>query len=308
MDLAATLEDPGGGAARCSAGTSTSPPPIPSRRGCIGRSTARTCSRSSSTSSRPTPPTSPTSCCRRRASWSSTTRLSYFNLTLSAQVKAIEPLGEALPNQEIFRRLARAMGYTEPELFETDAAMLDALLAPGRRRRRLRGAEGERHGRAVAEPLMQFADGRFPTPSGKIEIASARAAAEGLPRMPLPHADPRPGGGPAAAAVAGLGLADEQQLRQRCRRTAGSSLPRARAASGRRRRARPGRRRHRRGWPTRQGELVMPVHVADKAPPGVALALKGAWPKLAPARATSTCSTPAARPTWARAPRSTASR
>jgi hypothetical protein len=31
----------------------------------------------------------------------------YFHLSLSAQVKAMEPLGEALPNQEIFRRLAR---------------------------------------------------------------------------------------------------------------------------------------------------------------------------------------------------------
>src|SRR5206468_3843156 len=37
----------------------------------------------------------------------------YFQLTLSAQVKVMDPLGEALPNQEIFRRLAQAMGYTE---------------------------------------------------------------------------------------------------------------------------------------------------------------------------------------------------
>ena len=37
---------------------------------------------------------------------------SYFDLTLSAQVKAVEPPGEALPNQEIFRRLAAAMGFT----------------------------------------------------------------------------------------------------------------------------------------------------------------------------------------------------
>ena len=29
-----------------------------------------------------------------------------------------------------------------------------------------------------------------------------------------------------------------------------------------------------------QGELLLPVHVADKAPPGVAIAVKGAWPKL----------------------------
>ena len=33
---------------------------------------------------------------------------SYFHLTLSTQVRAAEPMGEALPNMEIFRRLARA--------------------------------------------------------------------------------------------------------------------------------------------------------------------------------------------------------
>ena len=45
--------------------------------------------------------------------------MSYFNASISAQVKAVPPLGEALPNQEIFRRLAAAMGLTDPELFET---------------------------------------------------------------------------------------------------------------------------------------------------------------------------------------------
>ena len=47
--------------------------------------------------------------------------MSYFNASISAQVKAVPPLGESLPNQEIFRRLATAMGLTDPELFETDA-------------------------------------------------------------------------------------------------------------------------------------------------------------------------------------------
>ena len=42
---------------------------------------------------------------------------------------------------------------------------------------------------------MQFADHTFPTPSGRIEIASARAEADGHPRMPLPLADPRPNAG-----------------------------------------------------------------------------------------------------------------
>ncbi|MEX2202121.1 MAG: molybdopterin dinucleotide binding domain-containing protein, partial [Dongiaceae bacterium] len=45
------------------------------------------------------------------------------------------------------------------------------------------------------EPVIRFADGKFPTPSGKIEIASERAAADGLPAAPTPHADPRPAKG-----------------------------------------------------------------------------------------------------------------
>src|SRR5262245_52475763 len=119
----------------------------------------------------------------------------YFHMTLSAQVKAMEPLGESLPNQEIFRRLARAMGYTEAELFEPDAQILETLL-------RDVGVAGGFAALAKkgtidlwTEPVVQFAHGRFPTPSGKIEIASARAEAAGHPRVPLPHVDPHPSDG-----------------------------------------------------------------------------------------------------------------
>src|ERR1700682_1004763 len=120
---------------------------------------------------------------------------SYFQLTLSAQVKVMEPMGSALPNQEIFRRLARAMGYSEPELQESDAAMLATLME--------RSGLGltfsslaQRGSIWVPEaPALQFADGVFATPSGRIEIASARAAADGLPRLPQAWGAPRPAGG-----------------------------------------------------------------------------------------------------------------
>src|SRR6185312_12747622 len=54
--------------------------------------------------------------------------LSYFNYSVSAQVKAIDPIGSSLPNQEIFRRLSRAMDLTDAALFESDAEILDRLL------------------------------------------------------------------------------------------------------------------------------------------------------------------------------------
>jgi anaerobic selenocysteine-containing dehydrogenase len=45
------------------------------------------------------------------------------------------------------------------------------------------------------EPVPQFAELAFPTPSGRIEIASEAAAADGHPRLPQPIADPRPRNG-----------------------------------------------------------------------------------------------------------------
>jgi anaerobic selenocysteine-containing dehydrogenase len=120
---------------------------------------------------------------------------SYFQLTLSAQVKVMEPMGSALPNPEIFRRLARAMGYSEPELQESDAAILATLME--RSGLGLTFASlAERGSIWVPEtPALQFAEGVFATPSGRIEIASARAAADGHPRLPLALSDARPAAG-----------------------------------------------------------------------------------------------------------------
>ncbi len=117
---------------------------------------------------------------------------SYFHHSLSAQVQAVPPLGLSLPNSEIFRRLAAAMGYDEPLLRETDREVIDELL-----RRADLGLDFD----ALAargtvwigdEPQVQFGDLHFPTPSGRVEIASASAEADGHPRLPLAFADPRP--------------------------------------------------------------------------------------------------------------------
>ncbi len=119
---------------------------------------------------------------------------SYFHLSVAAQVKAAEPIGEALPNAEIFRRLARAMGFNEPELFESDRALIDDQLG-----RALPGISFDalkaRGTIAVSqEPVILHRDLKFATPSGRIEIASARAEEDGFPRVAQPMADERPGG------------------------------------------------------------------------------------------------------------------
>ncbi|MBO6757235.1 MAG: molybdopterin-dependent oxidoreductase [Roseibium sp.] len=112
----------------------------------------------------------------------------YFHHTLSAQVKIQDPPGDALPNQEIFRRLASKMGLEEPLLHESDDELLSRILAMTPYRGGF--AELAKAGtvQVFDKPRMQFPDG-FPTPSGKIEIASETAEADGLPRVPEPHAD-----------------------------------------------------------------------------------------------------------------------
>lgn len=121
---------------------------------------------------------------------------SYGHLYVQANNPAIAPLGEAKPNTEVFRLLARAMGF-EPELFEVS----DEELA----RQCLRG-EGALAG-ITLEAIRQgpvrlnlpagwapFADGRFPTPSGKCELYSERerqAGRDPLPHYVPPHEDPQ---------------------------------------------------------------------------------------------------------------------
>jgi anaerobic selenocysteine-containing dehydrogenase len=121
--------------------------------------------------------------------------MSYFNTSISAQVKAVPPLGEALPNQEIFRRLAAAMGLTNPELFETDADMIAILLdqaKPGLTFETLAEAGTIEY---PVQPVVQFEHHDYRTSSGKIELTGSTFIDAGLPRAPFASAEARPAGG-----------------------------------------------------------------------------------------------------------------
>ncbi|HYO75548.1 MAG TPA: molybdopterin-dependent oxidoreductase, partial [Thermoanaerobaculia bacterium] len=97
---------------------------------------------------------------------------------------SIEPLGEALPNSEIFRRLAAKMNLAEPALRDSDEEMMrQALRSMPFTLEELREQASVRLD--IAAPHRPFARGtRLPTPSGRIEIDSARAAEHGLDRLP----------------------------------------------------------------------------------------------------------------------------
>ncbi|MFT5389851.1 MAG: anaerobic selenocysteine-containing dehydrogenase [Gammaproteobacteria bacterium] len=203
---------------------------------------------------------------------------SYFHLSVGPQAKATEPVGEALPNQEIFRRLARVMDRTESELFESDESVLAHLMAPLGMSFDALKARGTVY--PSAEPVVLWADLTFPTPSGKIELASERAAAAGLPLTPIPDPLPRPAGDalrlltPADEWHMNSSYDNEPRIRQRTPQaqiTLNSADASARGLKG--------------GetvtvW-NDVGRLTMALRVDDMTPVGVAWAPKGQWPSHA---------------------------
>ena len=112
------------------------------------------------------------------------------HLYLALNRPAIAPLGESIANTDLFRRLASALGRTEPWLFESDESMLRAALSSGHP-----WLEGITYERLWSEGYVRlncpedwrpFTDGGFATPSGKAELYSEALVADG--RDPLPSA------------------------------------------------------------------------------------------------------------------------
>lgn len=203
---------------------------------------------------------------------------SYFNLTFSAQAKALEPLGEALPNQEIFRRLAAAMGFNEPELYESDQAMIEALCRQvGIASFADLAAKGTVD--LSPDPVLQFADLQFPTPSGKIEIASQAAEADGHPRLPQPIADPPPMNGtfrllsPASTWLMNSSYNSDARIAEKL----GPDQIILNAADAARLGAQNG---DVLVATNETGRLELRLAIADIVPAGVALSHKSRWPKL----------------------------
>lgn len=118
---------------------------------------------------------------------------SYFNLTVGPQRRVKAPPGEALSNQEIFRRLARVLGFEDPELYETDRAILEKVTGDSLG---ISYDELCRRGNLFVsdKPVLPFADHRFLTPSSRVEIASERANVAGHGLCPRPLAEPPPEG------------------------------------------------------------------------------------------------------------------
>jgi molybdopterin guanine dinucleotide-containing S/N-oxide reductase-like protein len=127
----------------------------------------------------------------------------YGHYFLQVSSQAIEPLGECRSNVEMFRALAEGMGFEDECFRESVDAIIDrALDSPnpwlqGITRKRLEqephirlnfsndgGAAhvppAETTGSAAVNPFLPFAQGNFPTPSGKAEFYSETLKRQGF--------------------------------------------------------------------------------------------------------------------------------
>jgi anaerobic selenocysteine-containing dehydrogenase len=114
--------------------------------------------------------------------------LAYGHHYVTLNRPSIEPVAEAKPNSEIFRLLGARMGLDHPALRDDDCTLiaqaldgagpqlqgvtLDALLERGWMRLHL------------PRPFLPFAEGGFPTPSGRCEFFSERMQDMGFDPLP----------------------------------------------------------------------------------------------------------------------------
>lgn len=124
-----------------------------------------------------------------------TTQLEHFDIvkpyghySLMCNNPAIAPIGESKPNSEIFRLLAARMGFTEPCFSDTDEEIAAQAISSGHPA--FEGITLERLKRDgwarlnLPAEYAPFAEGGFPTPSGRCEFHSERLAEMGLDPLP----------------------------------------------------------------------------------------------------------------------------
>jgi anaerobic selenocysteine-containing dehydrogenase len=103
---------------------------------------------------------------------------SWGHLYLSYNNPAIEPLGEAVSNTELFRRLAKAMGIEDPSFYRSDDEMMEASLdwtnavLQGITLEDVKAKGYARLTMPSADDWAPHREGNFPTPTGKCEFKS----------------------------------------------------------------------------------------------------------------------------------------
>ncbi|MGE5641139.1 MAG: molybdopterin-containing oxidoreductase family protein [Clostridia bacterium] len=122
----------------------------------------------------------------------------YGHLYLLGNSPAIAPVGESLPNSEVFRRLAARMGFDEPCFRDSDEDICRTALRSSAER--MHGIDWESLKRSgwqrlnVPERFAPFARGGFPTPSGKCELYSEWLERQGIDPLPFYNPPAEAGG------------------------------------------------------------------------------------------------------------------
>jgi anaerobic selenocysteine-containing dehydrogenase len=227
----------------------------------------------------------------------------YGHRNLQYNHAAVPPPGEARSNWDTMRLLAAAMGYQEPWLHESPEEAIRGVLDASRAANpflsgitleRLQ-AEGTVPLHFTPETEVPFAGGRFPTPSGKVELRCEAMRAYGLDPIPdfeLPRefqqgADgegqrSRKGADPSLVLISGAAhhfvsssMANQPSLQAR----EGTPFVELNPEDAAERGVSHGDDvivENERGW------CRLRAIVTDDVPPGVAVAPKGRWASLSP--------------------------
>jgi anaerobic selenocysteine-containing dehydrogenase len=192
----------------------------------------------------------------------------------------IRPVGEALANTEIFRRLAARFGFDEPCFKASDRDLMDdAVDAAHPRMRGLRASEistreALRMTAPDGAPLALFDNVMPATPSGKIELASEALASRWGASARLPGYRPRESRFPLALISpasdkrisstllgAGGGAGEAPPLWMHPDDARARTLERAQSVR----------------VFNDLGSVILPLRVTDAVPPGIVASEKGAW-------------------------------
>jgi anaerobic selenocysteine-containing dehydrogenase len=211
--------------------------------------------------------------------------VAYGHHWLQRAEAVIPPVGEALPNTEVFRRLAARFGFTDACFRASDAELIDDALDAthpalgGRKPSRIPVTEPLRMMAPDGRPLALYDTHKPATPSGKVELASDVLAGRWGESARLPAFRPRDGRFPlmlispasdarVSSTLLGEGgkSGDTPALMMHPQDVAARGLASAKKV-----------RVH-----NDLGEVILPLEITDKVPPGVVASEKGAWIATSP--------------------------
>lgn len=197
----------------------------------------------------------------------------------------IQPLGEALPNTEIFRRLAARFGFDDPCFKTTDMALMDDALdgadprLGGVRPSGLATQKALRMTAPDGKPLALFDTVLPATPSGKVELISETLAARWGEHARVPGFRPSRSSG----SLALISPASDKRISSTLLGAGGVAgdtppllmHPDDAAVRGLKNET------HVRVW-NDLGDVVLPLRITDAVAPGVVASEKGAWVATSP--------------------------